>query len=170
MAACLQREASLAYGLRAWNLNWPIRIQQAGKNGRVRLSTDFVGKKHGGLQTVCKFCKRFACLKIKHLRKSSGCTTSNFWTFWGSRKRAPGRDYYGTASLWVALWSNVNAVCFSVSQIAVITVKSCHGVIFHSSIFCVVAKYRRDKSKYFWFSGLHFQAKHLTLFTTVISG
>ena len=54
------------------------------KFGRARPSSDFVGKKHGGLgkrKAFVKFGKRFACFTLKNLRKSFTCPTSKFWTF-----------------------------------------------------------------------------------------
>ena len=54
----------------------------------ARLSTDFRGKVHKQKAFV-KFCNRFACFTFQHLRKSSRCPTSKFWTLWGS-----GDKYY----------------------------------------------------------------------------
>ena len=59
-------------------------IKLVKKLGRARLSTDFLGKKYGGLRkqkAFVKFGKWFACFMFKHLRKSSSCATSKFWTF-----------------------------------------------------------------------------------------
>ena len=69
-------------GNKAWNQVSMIKLVNK-KFGRARLSTDFLGKKHGGLRkkkAFVKFCKWFACFMFKCLRKSSSCATSKFWT------------------------------------------------------------------------------------------
>ena len=88
------------------------------KFGQTRLNTDFVGKTRGELprEAFVKSGKRFACFRFKHLRKSSNCPTSKFWTFWGSG----GKCCSVNLRVGTPLWSNVD-VYFSVRQIVVIT-------------------------------------------------
>ena len=51
------------------------------KFGQVRLKSWFHWK-DGGIQYGESTCKLFAFFTFKHLRKSSSCPTSKFWTFW----------------------------------------------------------------------------------------
>ena len=116
--------------------------------GGARLPTNFRAKVRK-LKAFVKFCNRFACFTFQHLRKSSSCPTSKFWTFWGSRDKYCTVDLTGSRHFtmkqltWIlfAVWARLQSLWCSIS--------------FKHFLACVVVKYRQDKLQHFCISVLY---------------